>query len=57
MLPMSLRQAVAHQRRQLRDALAGTQFETARVGALDEYSLQVELIAPITLAEPCSRSA
>jgi vancomycin resistance protein VanW len=43
MAPLSLRQAVAHRRRQLADLLSGARFETGRVGDFSGYAMQVEL--------------
>jgi vancomycin resistance protein VanW len=54
MVPLSLRQALAHQRRQLGDAVSGARFETGRVGDLGAYTCQVELtqrIMPSALFE------
>jgi vancomycin resistance protein VanW len=54
MVPLSLRQALAHQRRQLGDALSGARFGTGRIADLGAYSRQVELtqrIMPSALFE------
>lgn len=54
LVPLSLRQAVAHQRRQLGDALSGARFDDGRVSDLGGYERQVELtqrIMPSALFE------